>query len=78
MNHDEKFWLILWSILGALILLAITLGIYAGYLNDKRDEAYISQDLQPYTVTNCVEFSTRTEWHGADWQQTNSTLWKTN
>lgn len=69
MAHDEKFWLSLWLGLGTLLLLAIVLGIYSGYLDDKRDQDYVKQGLQPYTVTTCREYNTRTEWHEAGWHK---------
>lgn len=69
MNNEQKFWLSLWGILGTTLLLVISLGIYSGYLDDKRNLEYSKQGLQPYTVTTCESIRTSTEWHEAGWQR---------
>lgn len=73
MKSEEKFWLIFWSILSALGIILVSIGVFNGYLNDKRDETYASKGLQPYTISTCREYATRTEWHDAGWNNPNET-----
>lgn len=69
MNHDEKFWLTLWLGLGVLILLAVSLGTYSGYLDNQHNKAYLEKGLQPYDVTTCSGVITNTEWHESGWNR---------
>lgn len=67
---ENKFWISIWSILGLIVLGGISLGVYSGYLNDKRDLTFAAEELQPYVVERCSNVATYTEWHEAGWSDT--------
>ena len=65
---EGKFWLLFWSIIGAVIIAIGVLIVYAGYLDDERDLAMASKGLQKYKVERCSSISIKNEWHEAGWK----------
>ena len=72
MDKEQKFWIAFWSVVGTVILSLVGLGVYSGYLDDKRDTYYVDKGLQPYKVTTCKEYSYNVEWHEAGWSNPNT------
>jgi hypothetical protein len=70
--NDNKFWLLFWIILATTIIILVGSGMYAGYLNDKKDQHYVDQGLQSYQINTCKEYSYSVEWHEAGWSNQNT------
>jgi len=65
---ENRFWITVWVIAGAVLLCGIGMGIYSGYLNDQQDLKMAKKGLHKYKVERCSDVSIATEWHEAGWR----------
>lgn len=68
MNSEDKYWLSLWLVIMFFIIAVAVIGVFSGYLDDKRDLEMANKGLHKYNVERCTQVTTKDEWHEAGWR----------
>lgn len=64
---ENRFWITVWAVIGTVLVLLVSLGVYAGHLNDQRDLEMAKKGFHKYKVERCSNVMIENEWHEAGW-----------